>query len=352
MYPVKPDVLFINHGHNYTATNSGEVTGPFGFFALVDQFEAAFQAKWPGTPFVVFSQNPEFVGTRTAYDVARHATRQIALRGLARSKGWGYIPGYEAFAKRSDFGEPLLVADKLHPSPALADPTILTGGRLQAETAKRWMRAHTLRPITVATTGGGGGGDTTPVDPGAATYVYDTFTDPDGTALQSHTPEIGTAWTGGAGLITGGKLYASASLVARTQASDTDVSVEADIATPTSLTNILGVMARTNSVGTTFLWAYFSGQHVILATTVNNAAAVTLATIVSPEVRAEGSTHKLRLTVVGNNCKVHVGAAQVINYTMTTGEAAGHAGLTYAGVRQFAATTTGVFDNFKVIQAA
>lgn len=56
--------------------------------------------------------------------------------------------------------------------------------------------------------------------------------------------------------------------------------------------------------------------------------------------------------MVGNNCKVHVGDAQVIDYTMTSGEAAGHAGLTYAGVRQFAATSTGVFDNFKVAQAA
>ncbi|MDZ4233770.1 MAG: SGNH/GDSL hydrolase family protein, partial [Dietzia sp.] len=86
MFPVRPDVMFINHGHNY-ATD-----GP-AFLTSVDAFAAHVEAAWPGVPIVVISQNPEFPSVlRTSAQVTKHRQRQMALRSHCRQRGWVYIP--------------------------------------------------------------------------------------------------------------------------------------------------------------------------------------------------------------------------------------------------------------------
>lgn len=136
MFPVRPDLLFINHGHNY----SGSVLGA-EFVALIDAFVDAFHAKWPGVPIVVASENPRFP---PASQPAEHLARQIALRAHAREKGWEYIPGMEAFAQQRSSGVDLVQADGIHPTYS-SNPTLKTGGRIVAEVAKAWLKSRSER---------------------------------------------------------------------------------------------------------------------------------------------------------------------------------------------------------------
>lgn len=128
MYPVRPDVMFINHGHNYGSIDST----PSQFLAAVDAFVSALYAKYPGVPIVCISQNPEVIGTLTnPAKIDSHRARNLALREHCRSKGWGYIPTYEAFSKLADGGKSLINADSVHP---------LAGGmRVQADVAKKFI---------------------------------------------------------------------------------------------------------------------------------------------------------------------------------------------------------------------
>ena len=135
MYPVRPDVMFINHGHNYGTTDST----PELFLAAVDAFVAALDAKYPGVPIVCLSQNPEFAGTMTTPDkIASHRARQTALRQQCIAKGWGYIPSYEAFSKLADGGASNVNADGVHP--------VAGGMRIQADVFKAWLKKLSGRP--------------------------------------------------------------------------------------------------------------------------------------------------------------------------------------------------------------
>lgn len=137
MFPVRPDVVFINHGHNYASIDSS----PAAFVAAIDTFVASLRAVYADVPVVVLSQNPEIVsGSTTQAAVDGHLARQVALRDHALSLGWGYIAGLEAFAKRSDGGAALIdTADGtgIHPN--------ATGSRLQADTAKAWIAGESRR---------------------------------------------------------------------------------------------------------------------------------------------------------------------------------------------------------------
>lgn len=135
MYPVRPDLMFINHGHNYASTDST----PEQFLAAVDVFVATLYAKYPGVPIVVLSQNPETTGTLTTpVKIDGHRARQMALRSHCKLRGWGYIPSFEAFAKLADGGKSIINADGVHP--------IAEGMRLQADVAKAFLAARSLRP--------------------------------------------------------------------------------------------------------------------------------------------------------------------------------------------------------------
>lgn len=129
MYPEQPDLVFINHGHNYlTASSPADVQADFEMF-----LDALF-AVWQPCPVVVISQNPEFgTGKETA-----HKGWMLSLRGYARRKGWGYIPTYEAFMKLPDGGSSE-IADGVHPA-------IGTGRRRQADAAKAWIKSISKRP--------------------------------------------------------------------------------------------------------------------------------------------------------------------------------------------------------------
>ena len=115
MYPASLpiDLVIINHGHNYTGTT------PATFTQNVDDFMKAFRALHPESGIMVTSQNPEFfIGSfADASWPPKHASRNVALRKLAARRGWGYIPGYEAFVNYPG-GALRLVdpADGVHPT--------------------------------------------------------------------------------------------------------------------------------------------------------------------------------------------------------------------------------------------
>lgn len=137
MFPVRPDLIFINHGHNYVAA-----VDPTQFLESIQDFVDALHAKYDeGIPVVVLSQNPRF---DPATRIAEHRERQIALRSYARSKGWEYIPGFEQFAARIDGGKSLVQADGVHPTYS-SNPTTVTGGRIVANAARKWIESRSER---------------------------------------------------------------------------------------------------------------------------------------------------------------------------------------------------------------
>lgn len=132
MYPVRPDVLFVNHCHNYDPAYGWDIAGFLGSVqGLVDDLEALY----PGDPIpvVVTSQNPQFGSGREA----DHLSKIKALRGYAARHGWGYIPTFEAFAKRPDGGEDQM-QDALHPA-------LGTGRVLQGDVAELWIKSQSER---------------------------------------------------------------------------------------------------------------------------------------------------------------------------------------------------------------
>lgn len=125
--PERPDLIVITHGHNYgTAT-------PEEFIAAIDAFLADLYALYDDSiPVAVMSENPRFTGDAAE---AAHRSRQVALRALARTRGWLYLPGYEAYARLADGGKSYINAtDGVHPNPTGTSPS---GARIQADAAKR-----------------------------------------------------------------------------------------------------------------------------------------------------------------------------------------------------------------------
>lgn len=139
MFPVKPDLLMISHGHNYT------VDAP-AYLADLDLFVEQFHATYPGVPVACLSQNPQFTtGAKTQPQVDQHAARMLALRDHCKDRGWGYVPTWEAFSQRSGSGASLINVDGVHPTPAVTSEAVLTGGRLQADVARTWIESQSLR---------------------------------------------------------------------------------------------------------------------------------------------------------------------------------------------------------------
>lgn len=133
--PQRPDLIVITHGHNYgTGT-------PEAFIAAIDAFLADLFALYDDTiPIAVMSENPRFTGDAAE---GAHRARQVALRACARTRGWLYLPGYEAYARLADGGKSYINAtDGVHPNPVGTNPS---GARIQADAAKRVILAISER---------------------------------------------------------------------------------------------------------------------------------------------------------------------------------------------------------------
>ena len=133
--PERPDVIVITHGHNYgTGTADAFIAAINGF--LTDLF-ALYDDK---IPVAVMSENPRFTGDAAE---AAHRVRQVALRAYARTRGWLYLPGFEAYSRLADGGKSYINAsDGVHPNPVGTNPS---GVRIQADAAKRVILALSER---------------------------------------------------------------------------------------------------------------------------------------------------------------------------------------------------------------
>ncbi|MGN0100769.1 MAG: SGNH/GDSL hydrolase family protein [Dietzia sp.] len=122
------DTLLLGFGHN-NASQTGEA-----FAAEIEAFVDAWMAEHPETMNVIItSQNPQFP---PAANPAAHAERQMAIRLLARRRGWDYIPVFEAFSALPDGGKSMVGADGVHPTTPSGGATDgAFGAVLWAETA-------------------------------------------------------------------------------------------------------------------------------------------------------------------------------------------------------------------------
>lgn len=137
--PVRPDLILINYGHNHGADS------PATFQAAVDSLVAAARGVWADVPVVVTSQNPRF----GVANIAEHAAREQAKRAWTATRGYGYVPGWEAFYAQAN--PAAYVADGIHPTTSGATD----GSALWAKAVDAYLAGRTRRPSAAATTGGG-----------------------------------------------------------------------------------------------------------------------------------------------------------------------------------------------------
>ena len=136
MYPTRPDLIFINQGHNYSSANGWDSNRMIqSIQSFVDELNALYPSDKP-IPVVVTSQNPQF-GTGKENE---HLLKMKDLKAYADKKGWGYIPTFEAFAMRNDGGANQML-DNIHPG-------VGTGRVIQAEVAEKWIKSQTKRPTS------------------------------------------------------------------------------------------------------------------------------------------------------------------------------------------------------------
>ncbi|WP_104116977.1 SGNH/GDSL hydrolase family protein [Arthrobacter sp. B1805] len=122
------DSLLVTGGHNNGTQTAAE------FIAEVDAFITAFKAAHPDTLIVISSQNPQYAPSTT---VEAHARRQVALRDYAMSKGYEYIPVFEAWRNQPDGGVQYIQSDGIHPT--VSSPTISLGWSGSTLTASVWL---------------------------------------------------------------------------------------------------------------------------------------------------------------------------------------------------------------------
>lgn len=135
MYPVRPDLLFINHGHNYSEANGWTTQEMIdSITAFVDELNELYPGDNP-IPVAITSQNPQFGTGRES----EHLLKIKALKALAMQKNWGYIPTFEVFAQQPDGGASLM-NDEVHPG-------IGTGRVLMGGIAENWIKSQTKRLI-------------------------------------------------------------------------------------------------------------------------------------------------------------------------------------------------------------
>jgi hypothetical protein len=151
MFPLPLDVLFVNHGLNYTT-----VTGP-AFLVAIEALLVAHRTVHPGSPdpaIVPLTQNPRFqVAGVPADRVPAHKVRQDALRAGAPSRGWFLIDTWQSFVARSDSGLAAIDSDGVHPN--------AIGRALQRDDVnERLTLVYNTGTGSGGSTGGGTGGST------------------------------------------------------------------------------------------------------------------------------------------------------------------------------------------------
>ena len=161
LFPVRPDLVMINHGHNYDSTWT-----PATYLADIQAFVDALNTKYPpltvGGPLIpvaIASQNPSFLGTAGgSIEKPWHLPRMMAIRNYAAKMGWGYIPMYEAFNGLGDGGHSLIrTLDGVHPNWLVASGVPVPGGQLQGQVVREWFETQTRRrdrPVPVQDSGG------------------------------------------------------------------------------------------------------------------------------------------------------------------------------------------------------
>lgn len=137
MYPVRPDLLIINMGHNYADTITHEQLA-----ASFSGFVTALEVQHGGQPIpvAITSQNPRF-GTP---EDDLHRDRMVFMKSYAQSQGWGYIPTYEAFSARPDGGRSYIQVES---SGAQIHPAIGTGRVLEGTVIGEWLETESGRPL-------------------------------------------------------------------------------------------------------------------------------------------------------------------------------------------------------------
>jgi hypothetical protein len=186
-----------------------------------------------------------------------------------------------------------------------------------------------------------------------ATKVQDSFTGTDGTALTSHTPEVGGAWSdNGSGLL---KLltnkietvnFGRASALSSTVLTSADYDVSADVTmNVTGWGNSAGVQGRFVGNYSDGHEAYFSeGTHTWNLRRWTGGNPTALGSYADPTFTS--GTKNLRLSMVGSALKVYVDGVLRISVTDATITAANKAGLYSEG-----GIHNGILlDNFLVTQ--
>ncbi|PPF56101.1 hypothetical protein C5B94_04045 [Clavibacter michiganensis] len=141
LYPVKPDLLLIGHGLNYTTTT------PADFLAAIQDFVDAFLTKWPGTAIGILTQNPRYQVDGVPTDrVPAHKARQDAIAAYAAAKGWLYIDTFSAFMALPGGGKSYVDADGVHPN---AEGRALQRGLVTAAITAASTRGTGTRPISL-----------------------------------------------------------------------------------------------------------------------------------------------------------------------------------------------------------
>lgn len=111
LVPTTPDVVIICHSHNQTTDTAS------AFETKIDSMVTTIHTAHPNAAIVIASQNPE---TQAATNYAQHAARQADLRRYARTRGFGYIPAFEAFQAQVNPSS-FVIADGVHPTAAGVD---------------------------------------------------------------------------------------------------------------------------------------------------------------------------------------------------------------------------------------
>lgn len=132
MLPVQPDLVVVNYGHNYGSDSAAT------FQSSVDALVSAVRSTWANAPVVVSSQNPEF---SPAANVAAHAARETAKRAWAETRGYGYVPAWEAFQAQAT-PSAFVQSDGVHPTTSGTND----GSALWGAVADAFVAARSRRP--------------------------------------------------------------------------------------------------------------------------------------------------------------------------------------------------------------
>ncbi|MFT2694328.1 SGNH/GDSL hydrolase family protein [Clavibacter zhangzhiyongii] len=140
VYVEKPDFLLFCHGHNARVAVDEWIAEALSFLDPFSKFS-------PNTRIGVMTQNPRF---SPADRIKEHAEQMLALRALARRRGWTVFDTYSAMARAADGGKSLTSFDATTDPPAGIHPThpsdgVSGGSRVQANEIKRVWKAASSR---------------------------------------------------------------------------------------------------------------------------------------------------------------------------------------------------------------